>query len=274
MIPKVIHYCWFGNNELPQEVIKCIDSWKKYCPDYEIKRWDESNFDVNANQYTKEAAQEKKWAFISDYARLEIVYNNGGIYLDTDVELIKNLDPMLNCNCFLGMEATSSLIATGLGFGAEKGSEAVKEMLDEYEGCHFKLSKYYNDTLPCPQRNSAPFFKYGFSKDISAPADLGCATVFPPEYFCPYHRLDKVLNITKNTYSIHHYDTSWLDEDAKNFQTNFEEYKKTHSKISSFFYKQYCQCKFRFGKVTPVTLINYAAYRIQRRKFEKTGNQE
>lgn len=91
MIPKIIHYCWFGGNSLPSDVLKCIKTWEKYCPDYEIKRWDESNFDVNSHPFIKAAYESKAWAFVSDYARLKVVYENGGIYLDTDVELLKNL---------------------------------------------------------------------------------------------------------------------------------------------------------------------------------------
>ena len=95
MIPKVIHYCWFGGNPLPDEAKRCIDSWKKYCPDYKIIEWNESNYDVNSNEYMKAAYNEKKWAFVSDYARVDVVYRYGGIYMDTDVELIKPLDKFL-----------------------------------------------------------------------------------------------------------------------------------------------------------------------------------
>ena len=119
MIPKKIHYCWFGGNPLPELAIKCLESWKKYCPDYEIIEWNETNFNLDSCEYVREAYQAKKWAFVSDYARLKVVYDNGGIYLDTDVELIKSLDRLLKNKSFFGTE-TTGVVATGLGFGAEK----------------------------------------------------------------------------------------------------------------------------------------------------------
>ena len=124
MIPKVIHYCWFGGNELPELAMKCIDSWKKFCPDYEIKQWNEKNYDLDSSRYIKEAYKNKKWAFVSDYARLDIIYNNGGIYLDTDVELIGKLDEFLDEKCFLAAER-EEYVNTGLGFGAEKGNVVI-----------------------------------------------------------------------------------------------------------------------------------------------------
>ena len=117
MIPKVIHYCWFGGNTKPASVLKCIESWKKYCPDYEIREWNEENFPVGDNLYCKQAYEAKKWAFATDYARLVIVYNNGGIYLDTDVEVIKPLDDLLNHKFFIGRQQGFQ-VNTGSGFGA------------------------------------------------------------------------------------------------------------------------------------------------------------
>lgn len=121
MIPKIIHYCWFGGGELPQMQKKCIESWKKFCPDYEIKEWNESNYDVHKVPYISEAYDAGKMAFVSDYARLDIIYKHGGIYLDTDVEIIKSLEPLLEHTCFLGAER-DGIVATGLGFGAERAS--------------------------------------------------------------------------------------------------------------------------------------------------------
>ena len=143
MIPKIIHYCWFGGKPLPEMAEKCIASWRKYNPGYQIKRWDENNFDLECDFFPGEAYQVGRWAFVSDYARLKIIYENGGIYLDTDVEVIKSLDELLSFQCFLGAE-TDGYIATGLGFGAEKGSTVVGKMLDAYKGKHFQIgrSKY------------------------------------------------------------------------------------------------------------------------------------
>ena len=128
MIPKIIHYCWFGGNEIPENDKKCIESWKKYCPDYKIIRWDESNYDYKKNSYMREAYEAKKWGFVPDYARLDIIYNYGGIYLDTDVELLKSLDEILDCEGFFGFES-ENLVNLGLGFGAVKGNEIIRDMM-------------------------------------------------------------------------------------------------------------------------------------------------
>lgn len=269
MIPKIIHYCWFGGNELPESVKKCIASWKKYCPDYEIKRWDESNWDVNCTRYTSEAAEAGMWAFLSDYARLDIIYNNGGIYLDTDVEVIKNLDSLLENECFLATEVPSHLIATGLGFGAVKGSAAVKEMLDEYEGESFIIKKGIYNLKPCPQRNSAPFYKYGFTKELSEPIDLGIATVYSSEYFCPYNRVEDKLDITEKTYSVHNYEASWMTAEERDFGINYDKYAETHSRLRSFIYKQYRNCQIDYGKVTPVTMAKLFVFKIRRKIYTK-----
>ena len=153
MIPKVIHYCWFGRNPLPPLAIKCIESWKKYLPDYEIREWNEDNFDVNIVPYTQEAYQVKKYAFVSDYARFWILYKYGGIYFDTDVEVIKPLDDIIARGPFMGCEregvaTTDSIfpiginlgVNPGLGLGAIPNIELYKEILDMYATLHFLLS--------------------------------------------------------------------------------------------------------------------------------------
>ena len=131
MIPKIIHYCWFGGNEIPEHDKKCIESWKKYCPDYKIIRWDESNYDYKKNSYMREAYEAKKWGFVPDYARLDIVYEHGGIYLDTDVELVKNIDELLEHKAYMGFEVGGEFVSPGLGFGAEKNFPLFKKMMEE-----------------------------------------------------------------------------------------------------------------------------------------------
>ncbi len=266
MIPKVIHYCWFGKNELPQSVLKCIESWKKHCPDFEIIRWDEDNYDVSACTYTKEAYEAKKWAFVSDYARLDIIYNNGGIYLDTDVQLVRELDDeLLSNDCFLAVEQPSRLIATGLGFGAVKGSKAIKEMLGEYDGAKFTLAKNIYDQVPCPTRNTRPFLKYGYTRTISTPTKIGGATIYPPEYFCPYERKQNKLEITENTYSIHRYAASWGEITSEALQKR-QEYAKTHSVLQLKIYDKLQECKMIYGKANIITLPQFLVYKI-RKKF-------
>ena len=123
MIPKIIHYCWFGGNDKSELVERCISSWKKYCPDYKIIEWNENNYNVNKNKYTKYAYERQKWAFVSDYARIDIINTYGGFYLDTDVELMKSLDDLINNEIYFGIEKNTNKISTGLGFGSVKEHE-------------------------------------------------------------------------------------------------------------------------------------------------------
>ena len=211
MIPKIIHYCWFGGNPLPELAQKCIASWKKYCPDYEIKEWNEGNFDLNCCDYVREAYETKKWAFVSDYARLEIIYTQGGIYLDTDVELLQSLDEFLGLPCFLGTE-TTGLINTGVGFGAEKGNTAVKVLLGEYENLHFIKNNGMLDMIPCPQRNDAAIKKLGYRFSENDIWKISQVVVFPPQYFCPIDYQTERINIQECTVSIHHFSASWHTE--------------------------------------------------------------
>ena len=145
MIPKVIHYCWFGRNPLPESAVKCINSWKKYFPDYEIKEWNEDNFDVNIIPYTKEAYSVKKYAFVSDYARFWVLYRYGGLYFDTDVEVIKSMDDIIERGSFMGVEVPAVVdkvvpsVAPGLCLGSSSGNSIYKSILDLYNGLHFIL---------------------------------------------------------------------------------------------------------------------------------------
>ena len=213
MIPKVIHYCWFGHNPKPELVQKCINSWKKYCPDYEIIEWNEENFDVSSNVYAKEAYQAKKWAFVTDYARLWIIYNYGGIYLDTDVELIKSLDSLLELPAFLGFEDEKN-IATGLGFGAVKKNKLVDCMLKDYENICFINKDGTYDKLPCPIRNTNAIASFLPQRIIPGTViSIEDGNIYPAEYFCPLSADGKSMKKTKNTYSIHWYSASWLSKD-------------------------------------------------------------
>lgn len=208
MIPKKIHYCWFGGKPLPTDVKNCIKSWKKYCPDYEIIQWDESNFDINCNHFIKGAYSAKAWAFVSDYARLKIIYEHGGIYLDTDVELLRNLDDLLSNKCYLPVQQCQNLVATGLGFGAERGSQIIRDLLKEYDNLQFDKDK--KEQLACPIINSRVLQKYGFKiSDNIIYLDNDNIAIYPPKYFDPIAP-DSVTNLMcECTYSIHHYSASW-----------------------------------------------------------------
>lgn len=206
MIPKKIHYCWFGRGELSTTAKKCIKSWKKYCPDYEIIEWNEDNFDIHQNEYTRKVYAEKKYAFLSDYARLKIVYEQGGIYLDVDVELVKSLDDLLGNDAYFGFE-TKEYINTGVGFGAKKGNLAIKFLLDEYN----QLLDGTKEVIGCPILNTEGLVKLGLVRNGQLQKLAEC-TVYPAEYFNPYDDPTGRLNKTKNTYSIHWYAKSWLDK--------------------------------------------------------------
>ena len=212
-IPKVIHYCWFGKGEMPKLAQKCIKSWKKYCPDYEIICWNEDNFDITQNRYAHEAYQAKKWAFVTDYVRLKVVYEYGGIYLDTDVELLKSLDGLLENSGFLGFDE-NGIVATGLGFGAEKGNHIVGAFLQDYNETPFVLQDGSYDFTPCPDRNTAALQRLGM--DTTNTSQQFMDMVFlPKEYLCPKGLYDVFAHKTKNTYSIHHYVASWTSKTAK-----------------------------------------------------------
>lgn len=152
VIPKVIHYCWFGGNQKSKLVEDCIASWRKHCPEWKIIEWNETNFDVHSNVFMSEAYNAKKWAFVSDVARLQVVLQHGGVYLDTDVELLASLDDLCENGAFFAFE-TERQVNTGTGFGAEKGHRAVKAMLRTYEDRHF-LIRGKPDQRPCPSFNT------------------------------------------------------------------------------------------------------------------------
>ena len=207
-IPKVIHYCWFGGAPLPESARRCMQSWKTFCPDYEIIRWDESNFDFHANRYAQEAYERGKWAFVSDYARLKIVYDHGGIYLDTDVELVKPLDPLLEQEGFLGFQDAST-VATGLGFGAAAHHPVIEAMLKDYEGISFLRPDGTMDLTACPERNTRCLEGFGLRRDGSFQMAGGIA-VYPAEFFSPMDWHTGRITVTEHTYSIHRFDASWL----------------------------------------------------------------
>lgn len=215
MIPKVIHYCWFGKNPKNKVIKKCINSWKKYCPEYEIIEWNEDNFDINLNNYVKEAYQEKKWAFVTDYVRLWIIYNYGGIYLDTDVELIKNIDQLLEDETFFCFE-NEEYIATGLGFGSKPKSKIVKKLLDDYKDIHFLKENGDFDNTPCPIRNTECIKDIiNKIKNKTTISKINNIAFYPKEYFCPLDYQTGKLEITNNTIGIHWYQASWFNKNEK-----------------------------------------------------------
>ena len=219
MIPKVIHYCWFGRNPLPPLAVKCIDSWKKFFPNYEIKEWNEDNFDVNIIPYTAEAYQAKKYAFVSDYARFWILYNYGGIYFDTDVEVIRSMDDIIARGPFMGCESDASdmgvaNIAPGLGIGVSPGLGIYKDFLDTYEDLHFVIEKNSLNLKTVVDYTTEILYKRGLknTNDIQECAGIW---IYPKEYFCPIDPVANKCCITRNTYAIHHFAGSWVPKSRK-----------------------------------------------------------
>lgn len=208
MIPKIIHYCWFGGNPLPDLAKKCIASWKKYLPDYEIREWNESNYDVTTCDYVREAYEEKKWAFVSDYARFDILYRYGGIYFDTDVELIASIDDILQKGAFMGMEDDRCGVASGLGLASEPQQQLFMEISERYRNRHFKSKNGIIDQLDVVKFVTPILQEHGYSLKPKIQTIEGI-TIYPSEYFCPLDYATGKLYIGKNTRSIHHYTASW-----------------------------------------------------------------
>lgn len=218
MIPKIIHYCWFGGNPLPESAQKCIASWRKFFPDYEINEWNESNFDVNSIPYTRDAYQAKKYAFVSDYARFKILYEYGGIYFDTDVEVIKNMNDIIQRGAFMGIEVPGKngdypLIAPGLGIAAEAGHPIYKKILD----CYQDLSFYKEDgslNLKTVVKYNTEILQANGLMPTNELQEIKGIWIYPVDYFNPLDDLTGKLNITLNTHSIHWYSRSWQDSSS------------------------------------------------------------
>lgn len=230
-IPKKIHYCWFGGSPLPEEAKKCIKSWKKHCPDYEIIEWNESNFDVNCNLYCKQAYECKKWAFVTDYARLWILYHHGGIYFDTDVKVIKSFEIFLNNECFVGIEKSQRVahVATGLAMGSVRYSDFVKSLMDSYEDVPYIIDGK-EDITTCTERNFVVFRKYGFL-EIDSFQQLDGVTVYPSEYFSPMDMESGIIYKTKNTHSIHLYNLSWTSAENQKKRKDYVKKAQRQNKI-------------------------------------------
>lgn len=214
MLPKVIHYCWFGGKPLPKSACRCIESWKRYLPDHEIVEWNESNFDVNIVPYVAEAYACGKYAFVSDYARFWLLYRYGGLYFDVDVELIGRIDDILKRGSFMAYEHGMS-IAPGLGLGLEPGTPFVKRLLEEYEHSHFLVDGRMMMSRTVVNAVTELLLPEGVRKVADGIDRIGDIYVYHPEYFSPLDHRSGVLMITGNTRSIHHYDASWKSPSQK-----------------------------------------------------------
>ena len=245
MIPKTIHYCWFGRNPLPKSAVKCINSWRKFFPDYEIKEWNEDNFDVNSIPYTAEAYEARKYAFVSDYARFWILYHYGGVYFDTDVEVIKPMDDIIERGPFMGIEVECGpqlsypMVAPGLGIATEPGHIIYKRMIDYYSGIHFWDEGGMLDHETVVPRTTRVLIESGLqpNNDLQQVAGIW---IYPIDYFNPLESLTGRLNKTNRTRSIHWYMASWKDSST---------FRKWLSRMSHRFFGMHLHnIKARFSK--------------------------
>lgn len=207
MIPKIIHYCWFGRGEKPRLIKKCIDSWVKYCPDYKIIEWNEDNFDIKTTEYTRFCYENKQFAFLSDYVRLYVVEKMGGIYFDTDVELVRRPDSLLTFKAYFGFES-DRFVNTGIGFGSEPHHPVLIEMLEEYNNRKdivYKEDFVKNHKMTgSPTMNTKPLVRLGLIRN----GELQCinsAAILPVDFLCPLNDITGEMRKTGNTVSIHWY---------------------------------------------------------------------
>lgn len=210
MIPKILHLCWLSGDAFPEKIQKCLDSWKEILPDYEIKLWDSKTFDVNICNWTKQAFEKKQYAFVADYVRFYALYNYGGIYLDSDVEVVKSFNDLLENKFFFGYEYTA--LPEAAVVGAEKGLNWCKICLSYYE-THDFLDKNGN-----MQRIIAPLImKNGFESsyklkliDDESEKEVDCGKIYTYDYFSAKNGFSGEVVISENTYSIHHFNSAWL----------------------------------------------------------------
>lgn len=232
LIPKRIHYCWFGGKELPACLQKCIESWKEKCPDYEIIEWNENNYDVNRHVFTKEAYENGKYGFVTDVVRLDILYENGGIYLDTDVTLMKSLDDLLYQDGFIGTEKWGN-INSGGGCGFVAGHPMLKKMLDYRDQFHFVLEDGSLNMETNGLYETCTFLEEGF-KPNNRLQSVGNVTVYPSYVNHPYDYMSCEIHKKAATVSVHHFYGGWMeDEDRLNRENTQNQYQDIVNRIKS-----------------------------------------
>lgn len=221
MIPKVIHYCWFGRNPLPADAKAYIESWKKYCPDYVIKEWNEDNFDLDLFSYAREAYDNRRFAFVTDVVRLYALYNEGGIYMDTDVEVLESLNPYLHHHAFSGFE-NETRVPTGI-MASEKGGQWVKDNLDYYNNRHFVHKDGSLDLTTNVETITRIMLQHGLVLNNKYQDIPDYFTIYPNDYFCPKSLEDGEIYLTDNSVTIHHFAGSW--------HTPYEKFKEHIAKM-------------------------------------------
>ena len=213
LIPKKLHYMWLGGNPIPDKLKRCMESWYKYCPDYEIVEWNENNYDIDKHLYMKQAYENKAYGFVPDYARLDILYNEGGLYLDTDVELRRNIDDLLFQEAFCGVEKWQVLNFGGLS-GAVKGHPMIKKFLDARKEVYFIEADGRQNRNTCGFYDTTVAINEGY-KINGQTQNIGGMNIYAYDYFHPYDYMSGIVNETENTHSIHWFNGGWLDEKMK-----------------------------------------------------------
>lgn len=258
MIPKIIHYCWVGGAPKPASVEYCIQSWRKFCPDYEIIEWNESNYDFTKNRYMSQAYEAKKWGFVPDYARLDIVYQHGGFYLDTDVELVSRLDNLLQLPAVAGFEhpeGEERFVNLGQGFGAEPGNTAVRKMLERYDRLEFRQADGTLNLCPSPHYTTEVLCALGLIRE-DREQELPGIHIFPSEYFCPKSFATGQMHRTAYTVSIHHFTASWMDDAIrKEIEHNRSRYERYGKRLGGLILQWESACE----KYTPAERMKKGA---------------
>jgi mannosyltransferase OCH1-like enzyme len=220
VIPKTIHYCWFGESDFGELELACMESWKRFCPGYEIKKWDETNFDIECNEFVSGAYRQGKWAFVSDFARFKILYEEGGVYLDTDVELVKNLDDLIDEGAYLGYEVdpdeatgVNGALASGLGMAFPAHDPFVAKVLESYERIEFPETGNLGDYTVV--RMVTKLLESEGLKPVVEGQRVAGVRLLPQRYLNPMDRFTGGIDIDEDTVSIHHYSASWVSKSAR-----------------------------------------------------------
>lgn len=239
-IPKIIHFVWLGNGEYDELIKKCLDSWKSILCDYEIMIWNETNIEIEDCIYAKQAYAEKQYAFVSDYVRLKVLYEYGGIYLDSDIEVLKKFDDLLEAKAFTCFENDHAIAAWI--FGSEKGNPIFKEFMEYYQKKPFILEGGEYDKTPNPVPMTKICIKNGLKLNGKT-QDLCNIIVYQQDYFCPYNRATEELNITENTYCIHYFNGTWISDSKKEIIMKRKKVIKKYGLFIGYIYYGMCLIK-------------------------------
>lgn len=262
-IPKTIHWCWFGNGKPGPLERRCMESWRLHFPGYSIKCWNEDNFDIHCCQYVEEAYKARKWAFVSDYVRFSVLYKYGGLYFDTDVEVIRPLNDLVEVGPFMGFEVDpipkrqSGSINPGLGLATFPGLEIYREMLESYENSRFRIGDHMDQTTVV--KRITDILTMAGLKQTHGIQSIAGLNLYPSDYFNPLNSDDGISYVTDNTRTIHHFNGSWLSPEsqfAKKVRGELPNWLPLG--IRSSISRLYAVNRYRGGRNIPLFLIDRA----------------